>query len=153
MNFGTRPTSDNIDRVTSASCMIKNMGGGRSWNRGAISHRSKVISTSESSRHFEFHFGNQPASGNIGSVMNVSGMVAKCCGSRWNRITRSLRSIVRPIFTSGFGAAIFKFGSRPTSDNVEEYQSVISKSDLAKIVGATDSTVEIASLSHVQWRI
>ena len=97
--------------------------------------------------------GNQPTSGNVGSVMNVSGMVAKCCGSRWNRITRSLRSIVRPIFTSGFAAAIFKFGSRPTSDNVEEYQSVISKSDLAKIVGATDSTVEIASLSHVQWRI
>ena len=83
----------------------------------------------------------------------MSGMVAKCCGSRWNRITRSLRSIVRPIFTSGFGAAIFKFGSRPTSDNVEEYQSVISKSDLAKNVGATYSTVEIASLSHVQWRM
>ena len=97
--------------------------------------------------------GNQPTSGNVGSVMNVSGMVAKCCGSRWNRITRSLRSIVRPIFTSGFGAAIFHFGSRPTSDDDEEYQSVISKSDLDTIVGATDSTVEIASLSYVQWRI
>jgi len=46
LNVGSRPTSDNVNRVISESGMVENEGVGRSWNRGAISHRLKVISTS-----------------------------------------------------------------------------------------------------------
>ena len=45
MNFGSRPTSDNVDRVISESGMVENIGG-TSWNRDVIARRKKVIFTS-----------------------------------------------------------------------------------------------------------
>ncbi len=49
---------------------------GRSWNRVAIHHRCKVISTSGLAVAV-LNVGNQPTSGNVGSARDVSGMVAK----------------------------------------------------------------------------
>ena len=102
LNFGTRPRSDNIDSHIRVVHDEK-YGGGVVVGFTApfltvqkLFQLPRVVAILNS--------GNQPTSGNVGSVMNVSGLVAKCCCSRWNRITRSLRSIVRPIFTSGFGA-------------------------------------------------
>ncbi len=49
--------------------------GGTSWNRGAINHRLKVISTSGLAVVI-LNSDIQPTSGNVGSDRDVSGMVA-----------------------------------------------------------------------------
>jgi hypothetical protein len=85
--------------------------------------------------------GNQPASGNVGRIRDVFGMVENVGVSVGVVSASSFRSIV--ISTSGFGGHHFEFRRRPTSGNVG---SVISKSGLVENVGVE---VEIASLSQV----
>ena len=75
LNFGSRPTSDNVN---ARQCHIRigqsdNMG--VSWNRGSISHRSKVITTSGSVVAI-LNSGNRPTSVNVGSARDVSGMAS-----------------------------------------------------------------------------
>ena len=106
LNFGCRPKSDSVDRVISESGMARNMGD-VSWNRGAISHRSKVISTFILVVAI-LYSGNQSTSGNVGSVRAVSGNCRKCRGSRWNRVASLLRSII--ISTSGFRGRLVENG-------------------------------------------
>jgi hypothetical protein len=45
MNSGNHPTSGNVNSIVHKSDMAENTRV-EAWNRGAISHRSKVISTS-----------------------------------------------------------------------------------------------------------
>ena len=79
---GSWPTSGNVRQCRTMSTIsyrptsrARPKIGGRSWNRGAISLRSKVISTSGLAAAI-LNFGKYPTSGNVGRVRDVFGMVS-----------------------------------------------------------------------------
>ena len=86
---------------------------------------------------------NQPiTSGNIGSVIDVSGLVAYV-GTAVEVVTPALCAIV--ISTSCFGGRHFEFCSRPTSGNVD---SVIFNSDKGTLDFFGDGTIEKSLPEH-----
>jgi len=96
LNFGSRPTSDIVDSVISELGMAEK-NGSRSWNRGAMSRRSKVIFTSGLVFAI-LNSGNQPASGNVGSGRQCPSW-SQFRDIRLNRVASSLGLLV--ISTSG----------------------------------------------------
>ena len=115
LNFGSRPTSDNVG----SAIQLRR---GRKWPSVPIGIMSLSHIVQElfpfslpfGRRHLELR-----SPGNVGQCRQCHRRVRhdrKCGGSPWNRVANSMRSVV--VSTSGFGGRHSKFGSRPTSSNV-----------------------------------
>ncbi len=125
--------------------MAENMGG-RSWNRGAICHRSKVICTSGLMAAI-LNFGSRTTSGNVGGDIGKSGMVDNV-GVAVGIAAPSLAVqtlFPLPVFAGrhlGLWWSIIVYQRRSTSGSVP---SVKSKSGVVGNVGVAFEIVSLAS--------
>ena len=104
-------------------------------NRGAISLRSNVISTSGLEAAI-LNFGNQPKSGNFGRRQTsdqVDRIIFKA------GMVKNISHRSKAISTSGFVAAILNVGNQPKSGNIGSVR------DVSGMVTNVGVAVEIAS--------
>ncbi len=123
--------------------------GGRSWNRGAISRRSKVISTSDLMAAI-LNFRSGTMSGNVRSDIFKSGMVEN---------VGIAVVIATPSFAVQklFSTAILNFGSLPSSANVDQRHpapaDVIGVKSKSTMVESLQAAVGIASKSATVYKL